>query len=99
MSVPEGKRVECPDCGADAFQELSYRWTWQPVTVELDAAGVLDQVEYGSFDYGDDCHVSGVECRECGACWVTYEDLAKNLRGEEHKRGELSGAEVFAAPE
>lgn len=78
-----------------SFQELSYRATWQPVTVT--SAGEPD--DYGSFDYGDDVWVYGVECRECETVWPSYEELQKAARGEEHATGYLPESELFPARE
>lgn len=82
---------KCPSCGERRFQELAYRQTWQPVT--LDEDGEPD--EYAEFDYGDDVWVIGVECRSCGSVWPTYDDLQKAMRGEAHDTGYLPEAEVF----
>jgi hypothetical protein len=80
--------VNCPNCGAQEFQEISYRYTWQPVTLDVTDDGV-DTVDYGSFDYGDDVMVVGVGCYGCDEVWRSYEDLAKALRGQKHTKGEF----------
>lgn len=80
--------LKCPRCGESEFQELSYRYCWQPVA--LDARTLADGPEdYGSFDYGDDAFVVGVLCTSCDTTWSSYDDLAKALAGEAHATGEL----------
>lgn len=79
--------AECPVCGASEFQELSYRFCWQPVTLG-------DKIEdgptdWGSFDYGDDVAVVGVSCTSCDTTWPTYDDLAKAIKGEPHVTGQI----------
>lgn len=71
----------CPHCGAtDSIQELAKRYTWQPVTLVYDAEGQLQEDDYSSFDYGDDCEVTGYECRECCSQWETLAALAADQR-------------------
>lgn len=85
---------DCPECGARNWQELSYRDTWQPVT--LDDAAEPD--DYSSFDYGDDSWVYGVECRSCYNSWPSYTDLRLAMLGEPHATGVLPDVQVFAPP-
>ena len=82
--------AECPVCGhSDEFQELAYRVTWQPIT--LDAASVADgPTDWGSFDYSDDVPVVGVNCTYCDTTWPTYGELAKAIKGEPHATGQIT---------
>lgn len=89
--------VCCPKCGESSFQEFAYRFTWQPVLLEVCDDGSLDQVEYSSFNYGDDVWMVAVECQDCEEQWPTYDDLRKAIAGEPHKTGTLEA--TFSEPE
>jgi hypothetical protein len=63
--------MRCPKCNGENFQEIAYRYTWQPVG-SLKPDGEAD--DYGEFDYGDDVFVVGWECVDCN--WSAEGDTA-----------------------
>jgi hypothetical protein len=80
---------ECPVCGASEFQELAYRFTWQPIS--FGQRNVADGPEdWGSFDYGDDVAEVGVNCTSCDTTWPTYAELSKAIQGQPHVTGQVT---------
>jgi hypothetical protein len=87
------KAVICPMCGANGWR--SCRIAGRGSRSRSSDADAIEPVDYGSFDYGDDVWFFGVERGACYAVWPSYAELLKAVKGEPHRDGCLTDAEVF----
>lgn len=74
-------RASARTAGArDSISEHAKRFTWQPVRLGYDDAGVLTPVEYDRFETGDETTGESYYCRDCGAEWPTMSALGHAQR-------------------